>query len=908
MTEILERPSKRKRPDVELGLATRPPHADFRQHVRVMTNHVVVRTSPDLVVHAYHVEIEGISRSGEARTLRRPLEDQDVRSRIRDLGERLHICIISDGRHTAFIPNQKLEEGDLICESEAEGPNGKPWKLRFTFALTDTFVFREFQPGKQELNHDVVRSLDIATRFASSFKFFLINSTLFNPKSFSACRSSPGSCFLRGQYQAITHCENGFTLNIEPAAGVFYEPVSVYKYLEKTLGSSFRAFMSGDPRSRRDATRAMQGIKVEKTHMRSAPFTIKGFADRSLSEEYFDLKGKQVSVADFFRQKYHADVDPRAPGAHLPGSRQFIRREGCFNCGQAGHESRECQNAASSFCGKCGQEGHMKSECTAKLPKPAAQSVPLECLQIIPGQKIRKLSPGQTAELIKLTKRCPADTRKEVTNLLQDLRLHEDTHVRKFQLSIDVKPLMIPAEKLPVVQILLGGGRNLNGPAWNMVRNQYKATGAPLTAWCVLGLYDARCNPRQFEDEVTRFAQDFQKVAEQRGLMNRDCPRPIFHFGGHPVSATFKEFYDKLPGNPQLVIVIVPRRNCDEYREVKWVSDVTFGFPTQCVSWDQYRAQKNPDQYLNNIMLKVNAKLGGVNWCLSSPLPKISAVPSIIFGIDVSHPAPGSFHPSVAAVTCTVDELFCSHAGTFRAQSSRQEAVDPDKLKDMVKDLLKTFYNKTEVKPARVIIFRDGVSEGEFGSVLASELGAFRAAFQELEEGYNPPVTFISCQKRHHTRLLPAPDDREMMDDTGNVPAGVLVDTGIVSGHYWDFYILTHSGIGRGPGAPTTRPAKYSVLKDENGFTSEEMAMLIWPLCHLYQRSTRTVSLVPSAYYAHLLAARGEKLLASEGAGLDSDTASHCSGSSDQARLRAEAFSADFGGVHKNLRDSMFFV
>ena len=37
-------------------------------------------------------------------------------------------------------------------------------------------------------------------------------------------------------------------------------------------------------------------------------------------------------------------------------------------------------------------------------------------------------------------------------------------------------------------------------------------------------------------------------------------------------------------------------------------------------------------------------------------------------------------------------------------------------------------------------------------SVLASELVAMREACKELEDGYEPMITYIVVQKRHHTR------------------------------------------------------------------------------------------------------------------------------------------------------------
>lgn len=74
----------------------------------------------------------------------------------------------------------------------------------------------------------------------------------------------------------------------------------------------------------------------------------------------------------------------------------------------------------------------------------------------------------------------------------------------------------------------------------------------------------------------------------------------------------------------------------------------------------------------------------------------------------------------------------------------------------MVKNMLIKFYQAVKTKPQRIIFYRDGVSEGQFYNVMIYEFDAIKKACAELEAGYNPMVTFIICQKRHHTRLFTA--------------------------------------------------------------------------------------------------------------------------------------------------------
>lgn len=60
-------------------------------------------------------------------------------------------------------------------------------------------------------------------------------------------------------------------------------------------------------------------------------------------------------------------------------------------------------------------------------------------------------------------------------------------------------------------------------------------------------------------------------------------------------------------------------------------------------------------QYLANVALKINVKVGGRNTVLvdaiSRRIPLVSDRPTIIFGADVTHPHPGEdSSPSIAAV------------------------------------------------------------------------------------------------------------------------------------------------------------------------------------------------------------------------------------------------------------------
>ncbi|VAH35151.1 unnamed protein product [Triticum turgidum subsp. durum] len=250
---------------------------------------------------------------------------------------------------------------------------------------------------------------------------------------------------------------------------------------------------------------------------------------------------------------------------------------------------------------------------------------------------------------------------------------------------------------------------------------------------------------------------------------------------------------------------------------------------------------------------------------LTRRIPLVSDRPTIIFGADVTHPHPGEdSSPSIAAVVASQDwPEVTKYAGLVSAQAHRQELIqdlfkvwqDPQRgtvTGGMIKELLISFKRATGQKPQRIIFYRDGVSEGQFYQVLLYELDAIRKACASLEPNYQPPVTFVVVQKRHHTRLFANNhNDQRTVDRSGNILPGTVVDSKICHPTEFDFYLCSHAGI-----QGTSRPAHYHVLWDENKFTADELQTLTNNLCYTYARCTRSVSIVPPAYYAHLAAFR----------------------------------------------------
>uniref|UniRef100_A0A8C1PWG2 Argonaute RISC component 1 n=1 Tax=Cyprinus carpio TaxID=7962 RepID=A0A8C1PWG2_CYPCA len=309
------------------------------------------------------------------------------------------------------------------------------------------------------------------------------------------------------------------------------------------------------------------------------------------------------------------------------------------------------------------------------------------------------------------------------------------------------------------------------------------------------------------------------------------------------------------------------------------------------------------------VSLRVSKSWGYLNFWVNCPFNALfepfgrSAVfqqPVIFLGADVTHPPAGDGKkPSITAVVGSMDAHPSRYCATVRVQRPRQEIIED--LSYMVRELLIQFYKSTRFKPTRIIFYRDGVPEGQLPqvrpSMIHSVLLAIRDACIKLEKDYQPGITYIVVQKRHHTRLFCA-DKSERIGKSGNIPAGTTVDTSITHPFEFDFYLCSHAGI-----QGTSRPSHYYVLWDDNRFTADELQILTYQLCHTYVRCTRSVSIPAPAYYARLVAFRARYHLVDKEH--DSGEGSHVSGQSNGRDPQALAKAVQ---IHHDTLRTMYFA
>ncbi|CAN5968634.1 unnamed protein product [Sphagnum jensenii] len=280
------------------------------------------------------------------------------------------------------------------------------------------------------------------------------------------------------------------------------------------------------------------------------------------------------------------------------------------------------------------------------------------------------------------------------------------------------------------------------------------------------------------------------------------------------------------PTNTTLMLCVIPEVVGNLVNvPFKKMCEVTIGVASQCM----VKPRQLNDQYLGNLALKINLKLGGYNSPLSLEMADFLGTSTIIFGMDVSHP--GSLgdvdSPSIAAVIFQF-----LHYSFGYTQSCIQIFSFSSVLNDNwdCRDLLIEFYNRCSGpenlrKPQQVIIYRSTDVFPEMTTV-CKEKGFIQQACEALDFGYHPKITFIVAQKRQHTRFFPVPNSHYMRN--GNVLPGTIIDKDVCHPSNYDFFLCSHAGL-----FGTTRPTHYHVLYNENDkFTPDHLQQLTNHLCY----------------------------------------------------------------------------
>ncbi|KAL3475026.1 Piwi domain-containing protein [Aspergillus californicus] len=468
-----------------------------------------------------------------------------------------------------------------------------------------------------------------------------------------------------------------------------------------------------------------------------------------------------------------------------------------------------------------------------------------------------KLNEYQTSNMIKYAASRPAERLASIQKSKKMLAHSADPVLKSFGLQIDENMIRSKARLLPAPDIEFGGKQRTNpgtNGRWDLRGKKfYLPNKKPLECWGV-GYFPGKRNAVN-KTQVEAFVDSMMKAYAGHGGIVK--ARPAVIELKEDVADAIKTLYHqtgvKFQKDPQLVFIVVPDKNNWTYTRIKKSCDCRWGVPSQVLQ--AAHVVKNNPQYISNVLMKVNAKLGGTT---ARAVPKVAEAAlkprSMIIGADVSHPPQGNWQGSLAAMSVCMDQFGGRYWGACETNGERVEIIARANLEAMLTPLVREWMSTVGGgrAPDNVYYFRDGVSAGEFQHVLEQEVLDIKSIFMKLAgDQWKGKFTVIIANKRHHIRAFPKPNDRNAADKNGNPLPGTLVERDVTSPHDWDFLLYSHIAL-----QGTSRPVHYHVILDQLKHRPQELENMIYDHCYQYMRSTTSVSLFPAVYYAHLVAAR----------------------------------------------------
>ncbi|KZV98745.1 Piwi-domain-containing protein [Exidia glandulosa HHB12029] len=712
-----------------------------------------------------------------------------------------------------------------------------------------------------------------------SENWITVGRTFYTKNTQTVLKTSP-LVLVPGYFLSVRPCLSGINVTVDSAVGVMYPEIAlmelVFKFVPSAKNNTRKLFTRAPDSflataQGRDLGRSLKGVKVFANNNTRAK-EIMGLVSCAKDYSFTDANGYSVTVEDYFMRAYNYTV-----------------KHPLVFCVQVG-----------------------------KNPNKAIV-YPIELCTVMPGQLYRRtLAPDVTREMLK-AKMNTMKPRERLADIQKGFRQLGFGDAARSGIEVQSTLLQVPA-------------RILQPPPPKM--SKYTLAGKwfmrprSIYSWGILSVFSSTSS--KDEKTVKGFGTKLREVLIGMGMRVGHPKYSDIHVLGDIRTALAgltvqlkEELAQELKKNPMILIVVVmPSGVAHVQHQVKFWGDVQAGMPTQCVNIEKVRTAEV--EYLHNVAMKINVRTGGLNYMLVQDDVPWGNTPAMVVGADVSHPpASESNQPSVAAVCASMDGPACEYVATSRVQASRQEIIT--EFREMMAYLIVKFIDKRwstraaitardrddkaallkAVWPSIILIYRDGVGEGQYCQVSDTETEAARAALRDVwsnaaaKQGWDEndaprtTITYIVVSKKHHQRFFT--DDVNNRAENGNCLPGSVFDLKVAHPTLFDFWLQSQAAI-----IGTARPAHYIVCHDEYRFTVDVLQKFSYALCYVYARATRSVSIPAPVYYADLICGRSRFMF--------DPTADNTSVASNDRYQTLEEWQAAYRQPHGNHRGVMYFI
>ncbi|VTJ75078.1 Hypothetical predicted protein [Marmota monax] len=370
---------------------------------------------------------------------------------------------------------------------------------------------------------------------------------------------------------------------------------------------------------------------------------------------------------------------------------------------------------------------------------------------------------------------------------------------------------------------------------------------------------ETRLSPLGRQQRLARLADDIQSIKVQENP-----------------SAFLRAIQQHVDPDVQLVMCILSSNQKNYYDSIKKYLSLDCPVPSQCVLTRTLNKQGMMMSVATKIAMQMTCKLGGELWAVEIPLKSLMVV-----GIDICK---DTFNREVAVVGFVAS--LNPRITRWFSRCILQKTTDiADCLKVFMTGALNKWYKHNHSLPARIIVYRDGVGDGQLKTIVEYEVPQLLSSVTESSSNisvFYSEILYFNLKDKTTTKTKTAklhelvlvdfflffssvvPSCRlsvivvrkkcmprfftEMNHTVQNPPLGTVVDAEATRPKWYDFYLISQTAC-RG----TVSPTYYNVIYDDNCLKPDHMQRLTFKLCHLYYNWQGLISIPAPCQYAHKL-------------------------------------------------------
>ncbi|CAL1531966.1 unnamed protein product [Lymnaea stagnalis] len=544
-------------------------------------------------------------------------------------------------------------------------------------------------------------------------------------------------------------------------------------------------------------TKALKELvgQIVMTRYNNKTYRIDDIDFRASAIDKFEKNGEEISFQEYYSKIWNLEIrDPKQPLLLSKPTEKDLRRG-----------ERQIVRLVPELCVLTGLGDKVRSD--YKVMKDLAVHT--------------RLDPSSRIKLIQ-------SLLDRITSSDKVAEILEPWHIKISNTMMNLDGRQLPAEKL-LVKNQTGGmthiSYNVKEADWSQgMRNICLLNPVHMDKWLII-------YPRQSATTSNEFSNCLFKVSRQMKM--RIAEPVVVELPDDRNDAYLQAIKHNLSNTVQMVVCIVPNAKKDRYDAIKKCCCIDNPVPSQVVLARTLDKKKSLMSVATKIAIQMNCKMGGEVWGAEIPVQGLMVV-----GVDTYHDS-SHRNQSVGALVASLNKECTRYYSKTEYHPTKDELMRH--LQPLLTSALKKYHSVNENLPRKIILFRDGVGDGQLKTVFNAEFEQVESALKDAGgREYRPGLAFIVVKKRINTRLF-APD--------GNPSPGTIVDQKITKPNWYDFFLVSQS-VRQG----TVSPTSYHVIYDTSGLQPDHMQRLTYKMTHLYFNWQGTIRVPAPCQYAHKLA------------------------------------------------------